>query len=100
MINVTSIGPFRGPVSGGTEVVIMGMNLDIGTSVSVSVAGHNCEITQYVMSIDKQNKIVKLCNFRNKYIVSLQEEFSIYLRNKQSISVFLPSVEFVNASSF
>jgi len=40
------LGPTVGPRSGGTQLTLLGTNLDIGLDRSVSVAGQPCHITR------------------------------------------------------
>ncbi|BFZ14638.1 hypothetical protein BsWGS_17677 [Bradybaena similaris] len=42
-VRVGSFSPTHGPQSGGTNITITGENLDVGSSVSVSVAGIPCK---------------------------------------------------------
>lgn len=46
---MTSFSPERGPQSGETEVTIDGSNLDVGSRISVTVAGNTpCNIIRFV----------------------------------------------------
>lgn len=41
---VTSYTPNHGPLSGGTNITILGTSLDVGSSLLVTVAGKSCEV--------------------------------------------------------
>jgi len=54
---VSGMRPSLGPRSGGTRVTFTGLNLDVGISRTVAVAGLPCHITRYVSTASHSHTV-------------------------------------------
>lgn len=63
---VEGIFPPLGPVSGGTELLIKGKNLDIGSNLAVFVGATECSVQRWHYTLTQIYKATIDCTYSNQ----------------------------------